>query len=604
MARVLSSQISTHGSPYAYYTVDLTYQNRKEATVDVYYEITSRLQYDESYLGYALTGYLTVGGTQSPGISIKGTEMWSGKGTHVVKGFFTVKGLNASTESLSVSFKVISSAPGSASGLNSKACNSLGVSIYAKATTPTFSVNAIELGNNMAISLSSRLMETYRHTLEWSIGEASGIIATETSLTSVVFTPPIGDIASQITESMLGSVVITCHTYNSSGDLVGTESENLSVKIPSSIVPSVAAINVSEAVVNIKSLFGAYMKSLTRLAISVSGTGIYGSKIESYSTIVDGVTYLGKEFTSNALKSSGQLEIKTTVTDSRGQTGTSSIYIDVTDYTYPFVDIELITSENRAKIIVSGIVASANGLNSKSLVIKYKSMDQEEYTDYPVTLGTDEWTFTKEINVLEISGDATYEFVAVLSDKYTYDEDIAMTGVTVISRLAGGKGIAFLKEAKLEGVWANELRIDATKEQVNELSELIGADTDLVSFLKALSHNVGRIADYVKSTGTKNGWLYINWASGKCEIIGEPTLTFPETTQISTYSHRSIVSLDLRDFFTEVIGGICGYLNSDIHPQVSRHGTNKYVAQVDFVRATPHTGFTDKIPLCIVGKWK
>ena len=53
-----------------------------------------------------------------------------------------------------------------------------------------------------------------------------------------------------------------------------------------------------------------------------------------------------------------------------------------------------------------------------------------------------------------------------------------------------------------------------------------------------------------------------------------------------------------------MISGNCGYLNTDIHPLVSRHGSNKYIAQVDYIRTVANASFTDDIPLHIVGKWK
>ena len=75
MATVLSSQKSTYGGPYAFYTVDLTYSNRTETSVTINYTITSNLQYAASYFGYSLTAYLTVAGVSSGAIALKGTEM-------------------------------------------------------------------------------------------------------------------------------------------------------------------------------------------------------------------------------------------------------------------------------------------------------------------------------------------------------------------------------------------------------------------------------------------------------------------------------------------------------------------------------------------------
>ena len=50
MARLLSSKKSTYGSPYAYYTVDVSLVGRTPTTATLLVEVTSRLQYGSAFM--------------------------------------------------------------------------------------------------------------------------------------------------------------------------------------------------------------------------------------------------------------------------------------------------------------------------------------------------------------------------------------------------------------------------------------------------------------------------------------------------------------------------------------------------------------------------
>ena len=65
MARVISEQKSTYGSPYVFHTLDLSYSSRTLNSVVISYTITSHLQYSNSYTGYPLTATVEGGGYQS-----------------------------------------------------------------------------------------------------------------------------------------------------------------------------------------------------------------------------------------------------------------------------------------------------------------------------------------------------------------------------------------------------------------------------------------------------------------------------------------------------------------------------------------------------------
>lgn len=89
------------------------------------------------------------------------------------------------------------------------------------------------LGSALTISVTAA-NSSFTHTLKYSIGKASGTIATKTSSTSVSWTPA-KSLCNQITNAASGTCKITCETY--SGDtLVGSKSCNIKLTIPVSTV--------------------------------------------------------------------------------------------------------------------------------------------------------------------------------------------------------------------------------------------------------------------------------------------------------------------------------------------------------------------------------
>ena len=62
---ILSEKQSTGGSPYAFYTVEVTPSGRTANSVNLAVKVKSHLQYSSSYrgTGVTITAYLTINGT-------------------------------------------------------------------------------------------------------------------------------------------------------------------------------------------------------------------------------------------------------------------------------------------------------------------------------------------------------------------------------------------------------------------------------------------------------------------------------------------------------------------------------------------------------------
>ena len=348
-----------------------------------------------------------------------------------------------------------------------------------RATTPTLSPNPVVAGNAVTIG-TPRASSSFTHTLSYSIGAASGTIATGVG-TSYAWTVPI-DLISQITNSTSGGCTITCKTYNGSS-LIGTKTATLNIEVPTSIVPSINQISIAEAVATVTSAFGSrYVQSLSQLNVSIDAAGAYESTVKAYSATLDGVNYIAQAFTSNLINASGNITLSVKVTDSRGRVAGTSRIIKIVPYTQPVItkmtyyqcnaDGTQNSSGTCTKIIIAGKVSSVEEQNSKSLKLKYKAMSAETYTERTVTVS--QWVFDTFVIISNTDPTVTYEYIATLIDKIGSTPSKIVTGVPVISRLAGGKGVTLFKEAEYPGFWVGNIDYTCTDEEYNELLEILG----------------------------------------------------------------------------------------------------------------------------------
>ena len=249
-------------------------------------------------------------------------------------------------------------------------------------------------------------------------------------------------------------------TTKSGSTTIGSKSVNLTVTVPSDVVPIVSSISTSEAITAVTTAFGnRFVRSLSQLNIKVNAAGVYGSTIKSYTVTLDGVKYQSAEFQSNALNTAGSVDIVATVTDSRGRTGTLKKTITVIDYSAPAITgmtyYPCDASGNRdsngtnTKVIISGVISSVESQNTKALTLKYKPSSDESYT--AVTLTVSDWSFEVSTIINDTDPTQTYEYIAELADKISSVSFRMVTGVPVISRHAGGDGVTLFGEAEGAG---------------------------------------------------------------------------------------------------------------------------------------------------------
>ena len=471
-----------------------------------------------------------------------------------------------------------------------------------RATTPTVSPTSVALGSAVTISMP-RAASAFTHTVTYSFGSTSGTIGSSLG-TSTTWTPPLS-LASQIPSATSGTATITCKTYNGSS-LIGTKTASLTLTVPSTVVPTINSVGVSEAVTAVTDAFGdRYIQNLSQLNVSVDSSGAYGSTIKSYQTSLDGVNYIQQAFTSNVIKTAGTLNATVKVTDSRGRTAQSSFEVSVVEYTKPTItsmvyercdsDGTQNSSGTSTKVTIAGVVYPVDGQNTKALKLKYRSMADEVYTERVLTIS--DWTFSVDTIVNNTDPTVTYEYIAELTDKINTNtpETFKMTtGIVTLSRLAGGKGVTLFGEAEEEG-----FVVDGGKP---------------AKFSGDVFISSNKVDDYIIERGTSGIWTYEKWASGKVELWGKNTVNTVASNWLASgnlfyynlSTHVYPFTLNSVEFFDWNCEAPTGYMMFTLSNPASNDGVStSRVGRKALGRIVkPTIDFSVNIYYHVIGTWK
>ena len=392
------------------------------------------------------------------GISVaSGTNTIGGSGTKVLKtGNIVINHNNDGSKSFSLSFSQEIAITWNGSYIDTITGSGTGtLDTIPRATTPTLHASSLDLGGTLTI-YTYRASTNFKHVLEYKIGSTSGTIASGVD-TAYYWAVPL-DIANAIPNATSGVVTINCHTYNGSTYL-GTKSVTFTANIPASVVPT---CNFSFNAVS-SALSNYYIQNKTKLDVSVSGSGIYGSTIKAYKTTIEGVNYASSTFTSNTLTTSGTISITSSVTDSRGRTGTKTQNISVLPYEAPKIisfSCNRATSSGAyseegtylsAKINYS--ISSLNSKNSTSYVLYYKLKSATTWSSVSsgnsATLNT---TILSSSGILNVNN--TYDIRLQVTDSFgsVYADWEMGTSFTILDFNKSGKGLGIGKASEKDAL--------------------------------------------------------------------------------------------------------------------------------------------------------
>ena len=399
----------------------------------------------------------------------------------------------------------------------------------ARASTIASVTSSVEITGSNAVTVSiTRASSSFTHTVVYSLGSYS---YTQTGIgTSASYAIPVAWI-NAMPNSTSGQATVQVTTYSGSTKIGNTASRTFTVTVPSTVVPTIGSVGITEATAGLASKFGAFIQNRSKLNVAITASGTYGSTITQYKTYIQAIEYLGNSFTTNTITASGTIGVVTIVTDSRGRSARYDGSITVLAYSVPTISAFSAYRSNSTgvqdyegqylKITLNFLITNLNNLNDKYYEIVYRLK------------GTTTWSFIESGNLY--SKDASIVTGALFNPDNAYDLALNVydyfteahatidvpTAFTLVDFHRSGKGLAFGKVAQLECMEI-ALDVDLTGEllQENKIAPTLlnnwqnyGAAYDSASYWKDKC-NVVHISGVVKGGTLTDGTVIFTLPSG------------------------------------------------------------------------------------------
>lgn len=329
--------------------------------------------------------------------------------------------------------------------------------VIPRATKPYCTPGTVKFGESVTIK-TPRASSDFGHVITYSFYDKTEQIADNQWNDEFKWTVPTSLISKMPNASQF-YICFRVDTYSRSGKFIGSNYCTLDVVLPSGYGPTVTGITYTNEDSTIANRFGAstIIQGVSKVKCNVSTSTKNGATITYYNNEIDGQLIPGPNsfFTTQPLKSSGTVVLKSTVTDSRGQKATLSKNISVTEWHSPTVKNVTAqrwnVSSNKAddegtavKITYSFSIAPVNSKNDKTVMIQYKN--GETWT----TLATYTNSYSGENKVYissagKFSTDNAYSFRVLVKDYFTTDGVAAYVAIAPSFKLldfsADGRGI-------------------------------------------------------------------------------------------------------------------------------------------------------------------
>ena len=451
---------------------------------------------------------------------------------------------------------------------------SLKLTTIPRATTPSIDKPSLDCGGVIKISGTSASSNfSHKVYVTWNGTKIQiGTIASGTTSPSFSYTIPT-DWEKNIPDSTSDIATFTLETISGSTS-VGSKSVNATIKVRSSIVPTIGTVGISDTN-SICAGIGQYVQNQSKLKFTIATSGNQGSTITSVSTKFNNQTYTGSTFTTQAIQSSGSIGYTITVTDSRGRSATKSGSVNVVAYYPPSLTNVSAKRANSGYTVdeSSGTYAllhfkvgftSLSNKNVTSFYIQYRTSGDTAWTK--INSWDNNYTLEQDYKAgnLFTSTTATYEIAFGVKDSFMSDYSWQVVTVTPTYTLINfgkdGKSLTFFGQ---DGNSANTLTINgdlainsvkentsSTKMLVNGGNTVMYRDWDkLVNSIKSAMYPVGSV--YItynnNNPGTFLGGTWERFGQGRT-LIGEGTgndgstsMTFTANNTGGEYKHKLTV---------------------------------------------------------------
>lgn len=553
---------------------------------EISYSVENNTSYVEWWVGIrSNTQYHTHNGIpETFTVSVNGTQVLNQSFTPnvpvntlvgVKSGAVTIPHNADGSKTISVSASFSGSNSGYYAPITGSCSGTVKLTTIPRASSISIDSPSIECGNTININGSSASKNfTHKIYATWN-GRKSELvtIASGTTTPSFSYTIPTAW-EKDLPNSTSGIATFTLETFSGSTS-VGSKSVNATIKVRSSVVPSIDSIKVTDAN-SVCAGIGQIVQSQSRLKFAITYSGAQGSTVTSVSTKFEGQTYNGSSFTTGTVKGSGSISYTTTIYDSRGRSSQVSGKVTVSAYSSPSLTNVSAKRSNSNYVVdeASGTYAllhfkvgftSLSNKNVTSFYIQYRASGTSSWTK--INSWDNNYSLEQDYKAgnLFTSATSSYEVAFGVKDSFMSDYSWKVVTVTPTYTLINfgkdGKSLTFFGQ---DGNSANtltingELAIDSVKENTSSTKLLVDNGSTvmyrdwnkLVNSIKSAMYPVGSV--YITynnvNPGTFIGGTWVQFGQGRT-LIGQGTgndgstsMSFTANSSGGEYKHQ--ISID------------------------------------------------------------
>ena len=321
-----------------------------------------------------------------------------------------------------------------------------------RATTPTLSNYHPVMGETITINLP-RASSAFTHAIYHDFLDGKWTLIAQNVGESTAWEVPVEVFAPRIPNATSGNGRIQVDTYNN-GTFIGHSIINFTAYIANEIGPVIYIVTSDEATPNISEIFGAYVQGQSRLRLTISADGIYGSGIAAVKIVANGVTYHTHDVTTDLLKNSGNNLIYYEVTDTRGRKASQEAIINVLPRENPKIHAFSVSRANSngtkndegtyAVVTYHASVSDIENKNHRSFILRYRPSGATTWTQHALSDAT--FSVNASSVYSGFNPDTTYEFQLYVSDYFMAGitaNAILPTSFTLMNFHENGKAVAF-----------------------------------------------------------------------------------------------------------------------------------------------------------------
>lgn len=397
----------------------------------------------------------------------------------------------------------------------------------------SLSFGKFTMGRSGRISIR-RESGSFRETLTYTFGRASGTIASKTGAGYVDWTPPLS-LANQIPNAPSGAGEITLTTYNGS-TAIGSKRYPFTAAVPSDAAPSIsAAFSQQEQI----AALGIYVQNQSRLQVALTGSAKYGATIKSYSGTVSGAAFSQQKFTAD-LPQAGSVTVAYGCKDSRGFSANGSQTIEVLPWSAPSVtaikaarctaDGTADPLGDHATVTFSAEISPLANKNTAAYTLKYRPVGSTSWQTLPISTAAGDYAPSGASIIIPVDTGTAYDILVEAEDRFKRQDSLPV--------LLGSAAVFDRIDAKNNAITFGEYR---TKKDTFFIGGKMVLETLNPARLAGGIESIRGLpfADFPIEQGETNGWIWRKWASGRAECYKVVRLSDVKVSTQYGSSYRS-----------------------------------------------------------------